>query len=88
MEPNRTTCPSRSDVGCCGPGPEILSALRVSRLEGASSSSLKLRGARRRWSPIAHHVSLGDLTAPTSPDTFVGPGPNALGASRVLHGDF
>jgi hypothetical protein len=56
---------------------QALDAFGTSRLAagGVSPSALKLRGARRRWSPIAHHVSLRDLTALTSPDTFVGPGP-------------
>jgi hypothetical protein len=38
----------------------MLSALRVSRLGGASPSCLKLRGARKARSPIARQVSASD----------------------------
>jgi hypothetical protein len=59
----------------CGPRLWTPSAPRDSRLGGVRPSALKLRGARRQWSPIEHHVSLRDLTAFTSPDDVVGPGP-------------
>jgi hypothetical protein len=44
----------------CGPRLWTPSALRDSRLGGVNPSASKLRGARRRWSLITHHVSLFD----------------------------
>jgi hypothetical protein len=43
-----------------GPSPECFRRFASRSWEEAGPHSLKLRRARRRWSPIAHHVSLFD----------------------------